>query len=109
LNHENVEFARRYGIRALVGDATQTDVLNHVDIVRARIVVLTAPNPSPLRRLIHHVRHVGPSALMVARCRYQIYRWELQLANADAVIDEEDQVGQQMVTEIKNMLHVEAS
>ena len=68
LNIDNIAVAHRYGILAHVGDATQTDILEHVGIHRAHIVVITLPSPSTARRLIQHIRHLVPSA-MLARAR----------------------------------------
>ncbi len=104
LNIDNIAIARRYGIEAHVGDATQTEVLQHAGILRARIVVLTVPNPSAMRRLILQVRGLAPGVTIVARSRYHIYRWEYVRAGAHAVIDEEDQVGLRIAEEVKSAL-----
>lgn len=104
LNFENIRIADRYGIKAYVGDATQTDILEHAGVLRASVVVITVPNPTPMRRLIHHVRHLAPSAFIIARCRYHIYRWDLLQSGAHATVDEEDQVGLRMAEEVRNAL-----
>jgi CPA2 family monovalent cation:H+ antiporter-2 len=91
-------------MEAHVGDASQTEVLQHAGILRARIVVLTVPNPSAMRRLIHQIRGLAPGVMIVARSRYHIYRWEFVRAGAHAVIDEEDQVGLRMAEEVKSAL-----
>lgn len=104
LNIDNVKFAWRYGLSALVGDATQTEVLEHAGIHRARVVVITVPNPGASRRLIHHVRHTAPAASVVCRSRYHIHRWELVRAGADAVIDEEDHVGHRLAQEVQSLI-----
>jgi CPA2 family monovalent cation:H+ antiporter-2 len=101
LNIDNVKFAWRYGLSAMVGDATQTDVLEHGGVGRAQVVVITVPTVAATRRLIHHVRHIAPGALIVCRSRYHIHRWELLRAGADAVIDEEDHVGHRMAQEVQ--------
>lgn len=103
LNIDNVRIAQRYGIEAHVGDATQTEVLQHAGILRARVVIITVPNPAPMRRLIHHVRQLASGVIIVARCRYHIYRWELLRAGAHAVIDEEDHVGKRMAEEVQSV------
>lgn len=104
LNIDNVETAQLYGIQAYVGDATQTDVLLHAGILRARVVVIAVPNPPAVRRLIHHVRHLAPEVTIIARSRHHIYRWELLRAGAHAVIDEEDQVGLRLAEEVRQAI-----
>lgn len=101
LNIDNVKFAWRYGLSAVVGDATQTDVLEHAGVERAQVVVITVPTVAATRRLIHNVRHIASGALIVCRSRYHIHRWELLRAGADAVIDEEDHVGHRMAYEVR--------
>jgi CPA2 family monovalent cation:H+ antiporter-2 len=104
MNIDNVEVAKRYGIRAYVGDATQTEVMLHAGILRAAVVVIAVPNPPAVRRLIHQVRHLAPEVTIVARSRHHIYRWELLRAGAHAVVDEEDQVGVRLADEVKRAL-----
>ena len=101
LNIDNIAVAHRYGISAHVGDATQTDILEHVGIHRAHIVVITLPSPSTARRLIQHIRHLAPSAMLLVRGRYHIHRWELLRVGADVVVDEEDQVGHRLAEEVR--------
>ena len=104
LNIENVKSAWRYGLAAMVGDATQTDVLEHAGVERAQLVVITVPTVVATRRLIHHVRHIAPGTLIVCRSRYHIHRWELLRAGADAVIDEEDHVGHRLAQEVQALV-----
>jgi CPA2 family monovalent cation:H+ antiporter-2 len=104
MNIDNVEVAKRYGIDAYVGDATQTDVLLHVGIQRAAVVVIAVPNPTAVRRLIHQARHLAPEVMIIARSRHHIYRWELLRAGAHAVIDEEDQVGLRLAEEVRQAI-----
>ena len=104
LSWENVAIAHRYGLTSYVGDATQTDVLQHAGIHRANIVVLTIPSPSTTRHLIAHIRHLAPSAVLLVRSRYHIHRWELLRAGAHVVIDEEDQLGLRLAREVRRTL-----
>jgi hypothetical protein len=41
---------------------------------------------------------------IVARARYHVYRWELMVAGAPVVIDEEEQVGLRMATAVRKIL-----
>jgi len=104
LNIDNVDVAKRYGITAHVGDATLSEVLLHAGLHRARMVVITVPNPSATRHLIHQVRHLAPGVTILVRSRYHIYRWELLRAGAHAVVDEEDHVGLRLADEVRKAL-----
>ena len=44
LNREGVGLADQSGFQGEVGDATQTDVLEHVRINQAQVVVITVPH-----------------------------------------------------------------
>jgi CPA2 family monovalent cation:H+ antiporter-2 len=105
LNPNNVEIANRYGLQGILGDATQTEILEHAGIHRVRVVVLTLPDHNTTRHLIYHVRHLAPDAHIVVRCRYHVRHWELLSAGADEVADEEDQIGQQMAERVRNVFH----
>jgi CPA2 family monovalent cation:H+ antiporter-2 len=104
LNFDNVAIAQRYGLSAYLGDATQTDVLEHAGIHRADIVVVTIPSPSTTRRLIPLLRRLAPAALLLVRSRYHVHRWELLRAGAHEVVDEEDQVGHRLAEEVRRVL-----
>jgi CPA2 family monovalent cation:H+ antiporter-2 len=100
LNPENLEIARRYGLVAQLGDATQTHILEHAGIHEARAVVVTVPTTSIVRQLIHLTRQLAPGVPVFARCRYHIHHWLLTSAGAHVVIDEESQVGQRLAEEL---------
>ncbi len=104
LNHENVRLARQYGVSAMIGDATRTEILEHAGLHRAALVVVAIPSPAAARHLVHVVRQLAPHALLVVRSRYHIHRWELIHAGADVVIDEEGEVGHSLGVEVAQLL-----
>lgn len=89
---------------AHIGDATQTEILEHADIHRAQLVIITVPTPDVSRRLVHQVRHLAPSAVIFARSRYHMHRWQLAAAGAHVVVDEEDRVGHELATRVLESL-----
>ena len=93
LNRQAIAMAQRLGFRGYVADATHADVLEHLHVATAAVVVVTIPDPAAARRVIQHVRAIAPMARILVRSRYHVYRWELELAGAHAVIDEEEHVG----------------
>ncbi len=104
LNHDNIAIARRYGIKALLGDATQQEVLHHAGVKEAKAVVLTVPDHATVRHLIQLVRDLAPQVFIVARCRYHVLHWELLAAGAHEVVDEEDQLGRRLAAQVRKQV-----
>lgn len=104
LNLDNIQIAREWGLVAHLGDATQTDIWHHAEILTASSIVITVPNPASVRQIISQARHLAPSAMLFVRCRYHIYHWALAADGADVVIDEEEQVGLQIALEVQKQL-----
>jgi hypothetical protein len=57
--------------------------------------------------LIYHVRDLAPNAHVIVRYRYHVRHWELLNAGAHEVVDEEDQVGQQLAEQVRQVLSVD--
>lgn len=104
LSRKSADTARSYGLRTYIGDATRAEVLEHVRVGTARAVAVTLPDPAAARQTIEQVRSLAPGTPIVARARYHVYRWELMVAGAPVVIDEEDQVGLCMASAIRRTL-----
>lgn len=104
LNPNNVAVARRYGLQSMIGDVIHRDVLEHAGIAHAQAVVITMPHHATVRQLIHLVRDLAPDAFIIARCRYHVLHWELLSAGAHEVVDEEDQLGRRLSTEVSRLL-----
>ena len=98
---DNIEIARRYGLKAHLGDATQREILERAGIYKARVFVVTVPDPTTTRHLIQLVRDLAPDVFIVARCRYHVLRWELLGAGAHEVVDEEDQLGRRLAAQVR--------
>jgi CPA2 family monovalent cation:H+ antiporter-2 len=99
LNSRNTAIAQRIGLAAQLGDASRREVLEHAQIHFASVIVITIPDPNASRTIIHHCKYLAPNAVIVARARYHVLRWELQLAGALDVVDEEENVGLRLASE----------
>ncbi len=108
MNPDNVGVAYRYGLRGLTGDASQRDVLEHAGIRETDIVVLALPDHRTTREIIFLVRDLAPAAHIVARSRYHVKHWELLMAGAHEVVDEEDQVGRRLAIYVRRALDAAA-
>ena len=104
LSPKSADIARTYGLRTYIADATRVDVLEHLHIERAQTVVVTVPDPTAARRVIEGVRALSPGTPVIARARYHVYRWELIVAGAEVVVDEEDEVGARIASAVRRML-----
>ncbi|MGD8451810.1 MAG: cation:proton antiporter [Phycisphaerae bacterium] len=104
LNRKSAAVARSYGLPTHIGDATQREVLEHLGVEAALAVAVTLPDPAGARQVIEQVRAIAPEATIIARARYHVYRWELMVAGAPIVVDEEDQVGLHMARAVRKVL-----
>jgi CPA2 family monovalent cation:H+ antiporter-2 len=95
LNPRYAVFARNMNMDFQLGDATSEQVLEEAHVRLARAILVTLPNPVAARHVIEQLRHLAPQATLVARARYHVTRWELQLAGAE-VVDEEEYVGERL-------------
>jgi CPA2 family monovalent cation:H+ antiporter-2 len=58
---------RKRGERAIHGDATRADVLARAGIERARLLVVTAPEPFRARRIVEVAREANPRIAVAVR------------------------------------------
>ena len=105
LNPDNIEIARRYGLVGILGDAMQSEVLEHAGIHAVAIVVIALPDHRTTVEVIYNVRSLAPDVPIFARCRYHVRHWELLLAGAHQVVDEEDQVGRRLAGYVRQAMH----
>jgi len=45
-----------------------------------------------------------PNTSIVVRAGYHVHRWQLEMAGADAVVDEEEEVGIQIAAEVRDRI-----
>ena len=93
LSRRTAELATDYGLATLIGDAARSEVLARVHVAAAACVVITTPDPWTARHIILQIRSVAPDVPIVVRSRFHVHRWQLTLAGADDVVDEEQEVG----------------
>jgi CPA2 family monovalent cation:H+ antiporter-2 len=104
LARHTADLAGSYGIRTFIGDATRAEVLTGLHVRTAAVVVITIPDPGTARQIIQQVRALAPDTPIVARARYHIHRWQLEMAGADSVVDEEQEVGIQIAAQVRHQL-----
>jgi len=89
MNPETVRAEQRRGIPIYYGDATQEEVIRHVNTEDARIVVVAINDPAATRRITENVRRLAPKVHLIVRTRYLTEMKPLFELGADDVIPEE--------------------
>ncbi len=104
MNQRVIKEAKRLEFMAMVGDATNADVLEHAHVNSADAVIITLPDPMASRRIIEQTKAMAPNATIVARSRYHVHLWQLRYAGAHVAVDEEEEVGKRLAAEVEGTL-----
>ncbi|MGC9325826.1 MAG: cation:proton antiporter [Desulfomonilia bacterium] len=89
MNPETVRSERAKGEPIYYGDATQDAILEHVDIRKARVMVIAIPDAAAVRRITATARNLNEALHIIARTRYVTEVGPLYQLGADEVIPEE--------------------
>jgi CPA2 family monovalent cation:H+ antiporter-2 len=89
LDGETVRRESRNGVKIFYGDATNPNVLHHVRIGDARVLVVAISDPFAARRAVQIARGLNPGLHIVVRTRYLREMEELHELGADEVVPEE--------------------
>lgn len=86
------------------GDATSLEFLEHCNMGRFQIVVVTVPDPSTAQTLIRHVRTLSADAVLVVRARYAVSCRALKAMGADVLVNEENLVGEKLAESLLQLM-----
>ena len=89
LNAEAVRDAREQGEPIVYGDATRKEVLHHIGLEHARILVLAISDPMASRHTVSLAREMNPDIHIIVRTRYMAEISDLRELGANEVIPEE--------------------
>jgi CPA2 family monovalent cation:H+ antiporter-2 len=89
LDGDTVQRETRHGVPLYYGDATNPNVLRHVKIEDARVLVVAISDPFMARRTVQVARGLNPKLHIVVRTRYLRELEELHQLGADDVVPEE--------------------
>jgi len=81
------------GYRVVVGDGTSVETMVKAGIRTARMLIVTVPDPGTSRTILGVARDLNPDLRVLVRARYHRYAEPLRHLGAEAVVDEEYQVG----------------
>jgi CPA2 family monovalent cation:H+ antiporter-2 len=89
LNAESVREEHQQGEPIVYGDATRKEVLNHVHLNQARVLVLAISDPAASRHTVSLARQMNPDIHIIVRTRYMTEISDLRTLGANEVIPEE--------------------
>ena len=89
LDGDTVRREAAHGLPLYYGDATNPNVLRHVKIENARVLVVAISDPFMARRAVQVARSLNPKIHIVVRTRYLRELEELHQLGADDVVPEE--------------------
>ena len=87
-----------------LGDATQQEVLEHLQVARAKLVVVTIPDRRAALTIVRQVRRLAPQAHLVVRCRHDRYYQDFEAAGAHDIVREEMEAGRGLARAIARVL-----
>ena len=91
-NPDHVHEAHEAGVRAVLGDMTQSQVLEELDCNQARLVILNFHEPNIAEAALHAIRAAAPNVAVIALTQYELDRDLLLSAGASTVVTAETQV-----------------
>lgn len=100
LNPETVRSEKKLGVPILYGDASKQEVLEHVEILKARCIVIAISDASATRRIVELARRHNPSVYIIARTRYASEVTPLYSLGANDVIPEEFETSVEIFTRV---------
>ena len=89
LDGETVRRESQNGVKIFYGDATNPNVLHHVRIGHARVLVVAISDPFAARRAVQIARGLNPDLHIIVRTRYLREMDDLHQLGADEVVPEE--------------------
>ena len=100
MNPDTVRTGRQNGEPFVYGDASNDEVLLHVKIKQARVLVAAIPDAAATRRIVQIARKLNPLIYIVARTRYVLEVQPLSELGASEVIPEEFETSVEIFTRV---------
>ncbi|WP_182869432.1 cation:proton antiporter [Rhodopirellula sp. JC639] len=109
LNQVGVRKAKQLGFHAEIGDATQSDVLEHARLNECKAIVITVPHHQSAMTILKHVRRNAPYVHTIVRSRYELHTDDFVSAGAHVVTGDEQQVGESLADHLNEWLDTQDS
>ncbi|MCJ8166320.1 cation:proton antiporter [Pontibacter sp. E15-1] len=102
LNAVTVKNERKLGQPIVYGDAVHSMILTHINVLRARVVVVAISDPEATRRIIASIREISDKVHIIVRTRFVQEMEENYKIGADEVIPEEFETSIEIFTRVLN-------
>lgn len=89
MNAQAISEARAQGVPIFYGDAVRREVLHHIGVEHAKILVIAISDPAASRYAVSQAREMNPELHIIVRTRYMSELPELYKLGANQVIPEE--------------------
>ncbi|REK07155.1 MAG: sodium:proton exchanger [Planctomycetota bacterium] len=106
LNQAGIRKARQLGFQGELGDATQSEVLEHARLHECKTAIITVPHYRSAMSILDSVRREAPHVHVIVRSRYQLHTADFAAAGAHAVCGDEEQVGESLADHIQSWLSI---
>lgn len=106
LNPDTVKVEKKKGTHIIYGDATQYYVLEHVNMAKARIAVISIPDSQAVRHVVDIIAKNFPNVYIIARTRYINEVKPLTDLGAHQVLPEEYETSISIFTRVLNHLGI---
>ncbi|HEY5883889.1 MAG TPA: cation:proton antiporter [Pyrinomonadaceae bacterium] len=106
LNAEAVREGQKQGEPIVYGDATRKEVLHHVHLREALVLVLAISDPAASRHTVSLARQLHPDIHIIVRTRYMTEISDLRMLGADEVIPEEFETGIEIFSRVLRKLGI---
>ncbi|HMV49762.1 MAG TPA: cation:proton antiporter [Blastocatellia bacterium] len=89
MNAQTISEARAQGVPIFYGDAVRREVLHHIGVPQAKILVIAISDPAATRHTVSQARELNPRLHIIVRTRYMSELPELYRLGANQVVPEE--------------------
>ncbi|MBC5773513.1 cation:proton antiporter [Pontibacter sp. KCTC 32443] len=100
MNAVTVKKERQHGEPILFGDAVHAMILSHVNVHKARVVVIAISDPDATKRIIAAIRQISDKVHIIVRTRFVEEMKENFMVGADEVIPEEFETSIEIFTRV---------
>ncbi len=102
MNNDTVRQMKKKGEPVYYGDGTSPEILHHMGMERARLLVVAISDPASTRRIVAAARHQNREIYIIVRTKYLAEVDDLTALGADEVIPEEFETSIEIFARVLN-------
>ncbi len=109
LNYRAIQQLKAAKQFAVYGDSSSMIVLEAAGIHRAKLLIVTIPDPQAMQSLIKKVKRILPDLPVIMRVKYMSDRDRLKALGADEIVWEESEAGKELTRLATDRLGIESN